>query len=86
MMGLWFRLGQRIPIGGGVIDVGCVLSAATIIASTPKPRDRAREAVRELSDAELVVKDVGGRPSKTSSRDEVSNVAIATKPNRGKER
>ena len=22
MMGLWFRLGQRIPIGGGVIDVG----------------------------------------------------------------
>ena len=41
--------------------------------------------MRELSDAELVVKDVGGRPSKTSSRDEVSNVAIATKPNRGKD-
>ena len=33
-----------------------------------QPRDRAREAVRELSDVDLVTKDEGGRPSKTSKR------------------
>ena len=50
-----------------------------------QPRDRARDAVRDLSDEQLATKDEGGRPSKTSPRGEVSDVAIAERIGVGRE-